>query len=59
MTWVLAICTVGWGGLCGMYHQHDYPTEAQCYSALNAIYEHQPASEFRFITCSPKKEKGK
>jgi hypothetical protein len=52
MTWILAICTAGWA-LCGMYQQYTYETEAQCYAALDAIYKRQPASDFKFITCSP------
>ena len=57
MTWILAICTAAWG-LCGTLKEIEYPTEEQCYKALDALYRQQGRENFKYVTCSPKtKEK--
>lgn len=55
MIWTLYICTSAWG-MCGMIREVDYPSEKQCYVALNELYKRQPAKDFKYVICSPKQE---
>jgi hypothetical protein len=55
MTWVLTICTVAWG-LCGTFVQLEYPTEDQCYKALDTVYRQQGREKFKYVTCSAKQK---
>lgn len=51
--WTLYICTAGWV-MCGQVLQIDYPSDKQCYTALNELYKRQPASDFKYVLCKPK-----
>ena len=42
--------------MCGQERKLEYQTEAQCYRALDELYKRQPASDFKRVTCSPRKE---
>ncbi len=53
MIWILTICTAGWV-LCGSLITHEYPSEAQCYKAMDTLYERQGKASFNYVTCSPK-----
>jgi hypothetical protein len=53
MIWVLTICTQAWV-LCGIMVKHEYPSEEQCYRALNEIYDRNGSLKFKYVTCSPK-----
>jgi hypothetical protein len=52
MTWILTICTAAWG-LCGTIQVREYPTEAQCYKAMDTMYRLQGKEAFKYITCAP------
>jgi hypothetical protein len=54
--WTLYICTAAWG-LCGIIRTIDYPSEQQCYTALNELYKRHKADDFKVVTCSPKQTK--
>lgn len=51
--WTLAICTSAWV-LCGQYLEIDYPSEQQCYAALNETYKRQGKDAFKYVVCAPK-----
>lgn len=51
--WTLYICTAGWI-MCGQAISADYPTETQCYKALDELYKRQGKDDFKYVTCSPK-----
>lgn len=53
--WTLYICTAAWG-MCGMIREVDYPTEKQCYSALNELYKRHRPEAFKYVVCSPKQK---
>jgi hypothetical protein len=55
MIWVLTICTQSWL-FCGMVTKYEYPSEQQCYRALNELYERHGSLEFKYVTCSPKQD---
>lgn len=50
MTWLLVICTAGWG-MCGQLKEYPYPTEASCYRALDELYRRNPADKFKYVVC--------
>lgn len=54
--WTLFICTAGWG-MCGMTREVDYPSEQQCYTALNELYKRQKTGDFKYVVCAPKQNK--
>ena len=56
IVWILTICTSGWV-LCGQEIRHEYPSEAACYRALDDLYKRNNPDKFKYITCSPKKDK--
>ena len=56
MIWTLVICTQAWG-LCGLVREVDYPSEAQCYTALNELYKRQGKDGFKYVYCAPKQKK--
>lgn len=56
MIYVLIICTQAWG-LCGMYREITYPTEAQCYRALDELYKRHPKDHFKYVICEPRDKK--
>jgi hypothetical protein len=49
--WTLYIAA--WG-LCGIIRTIDYPSEQQCYTALNELYKRHKADDFKVVTCSHK-----
>lgn len=51
-TWILSICTAGWV-LCGSYIETAYPSEQDCYKALNELYKRQKSEDFKYVICSP------
>lgn len=55
ITWVLTICTAGWG-MCGAINEYTYRDEASCYRALNEIYKRQGREAFKYIVCRPKEK---
>jgi len=52
MTWLLTICTAGFI-ICGTTITQEYPTEDQCYRAIESLYRLQGKSAFIYVTCSP------
>jgi hypothetical protein len=56
MTWFLGICTAGWIG-CGSFVEHEYPSEKQCYRAIEEIYKRQGPENFKWVTCSQTQHK--
>jgi hypothetical protein len=38
----------------GSVIQHEYPTEASCYKAMDTLYAQQGKASFKYITCSPR-----
>lgn len=55
-TWILYICTAGWG-LCGHIYEAEYQSETACYRALSELYKRHPASDFKYVICYPKGKK--
>lgn len=53
--WILILCTQSWG-LCGIYREVTYETEAQCYKALDTSVERLGKDAFKYIICAPRKQ---
>ena len=53
MDWILVFCTESWT-LCGQVVKVTYPTEEQCYSAMNELYKRKGEDYFKWIICSPR-----
>lgn len=54
MTWVLTICIAGGWFMCGHELVREYPTEAQCYKALDTLHHKYGRSNINYALCSPK-----
>lgn len=55
MIWILTICTQSWL-LCGVVVKYEYPSEQQCYRALNELYDRHGSLKFKYVTCAPKQD---
>lgn len=57
MTFILTMCTYGILGVCSQIRYASYPTESQCYTAMESLYKAKGTDSFLYIICSPEKPK--